>query len=70
MRPGALMPGAQEQLSELQQVERAMQREQFYRYIIAYWRKFHIALALLTLALTLWHLIYAAQLLLPVFLHR
>ena len=68
-RPGALMPGAQEHISDLQEVERAMQREQFYRYIIRYWRKFHIMLALLTLALTLWHLIYAAQLLLPTLFH-
>jgi uncharacterized membrane protein YdcZ (DUF606 family) len=70
VRPGALMPGAQEQISELQEVERAMQRELFYRYVIRYWRKFHILLALLTLALTLWHLVYAAQLLLPALLHR
>jgi len=69
-RPGALMPGAQEHISELQEVERAMQRELFYRYIILYWRKFHIALALLTLALTIWHLVYAGQLLIPVLLHR
>jgi len=69
MRPGALMPGAQEHIFELQVVERAMQWEQFYRYVIRYWRKLHIVLALLTLALTLWHLIYAAQLLLPLFLH-
>ena len=69
MRPGAFMPGAQEHIYELQEVERAMQREQFYRYIIRYWRIFHVMLALLTLALTLWHIIYAAQLLLPTFLH-
>jgi hypothetical protein len=69
-QPGALMPGAQEHISELQEVERAMQRELFYRYVIRYWRKFHIALALLTLALTIWHLVYAGQLLLPVLLHR
>ena len=70
MHAGAFMPGAQEHISELREVERAMQREQFYRYIIRYWRKFHVLLALLTLALTLWHLVYAAQLLIPVFLHR
>jgi hypothetical protein len=70
VRPGALMPGAHEHMSELQKVEQAMQRELFYRYIIRYWRKFHILLALLTLALTLWHITYAGQLLLPVFLHR
>jgi hypothetical protein len=69
-RPGALMPGAQEHISELQEVEQAMQRELFYRYIIRYWRKFHIMLALLTIALVLWHLIYVAQLLLPVLFHR
>ena len=69
-RPGALMPGAQEHISELQEVERAMQRELFYRYVIRYWRKFHIALTLLTLALTIWHLVYAGQLLIPVLLHR
>ena len=70
IRPGALMPGAQEHISELKVVERAMQREQYYRYIIRYWRRFHILLALLTIALTIWHLVYAAQLLLPTFLHR
>jgi len=70
LRPGALMPGTQEHISELQEVQQAMQRELFYRYVIRYWRKFHVLLALLTLALTLWHLIYAGQLLLPVLLHR
>ena len=68
-RPGAFMPGVQEQISELRTVERAMQREQFYRYVIRYWRKLHVALALLTLGLTIWHIIYALQLLLPTFLH-
>lgn len=68
--PGALMPGAQEHISEIQEVEHAMQRELFYRYVIRYWRKFHILLTLLTLGLTLWHLVYAGQLLLPVLLHR
>lgn len=70
LRPGAFMPGAQEHISELKEVEQAMQRELFYRYVIRYWRKFHIALALLTLALTLWHIIYASQLLLPVIVHH
>lgn len=69
-RPGALMPGAQEHMSELQEVVQAMQREQFYRYIIRYWRKLHVMLALLTIGLTIWHLVFAAQLLLPVLLHR
>ena len=68
-RPGALMPGAQEHISELERVQKAMQREQFYRYIIRYWRVFHVMLALLTAGLTIWHLVYAAQLLIPTFMH-
>jgi uncharacterized membrane protein YjfL (UPF0719 family) len=68
-RPEALMPGAEEQMSELKKVQRAMQREKFYRYIIRYWRVVHISLALLTVALTIWHLVYAAQLLIPTFIH-
>lgn len=69
-RPGALMPGAQEHISELREVERAMQRELFYRYMIRYWRRFHILLALVTLGLVIWHIVYAAELLIPVLVHR
>ncbi len=68
-RPGALMPGAEEQIAALRDVQQALQREQFYRYVIRYWRLFHIALALLTVGLTIWHLVYAAQLLIPTLLH-
>ncbi len=68
-RPGALMPGAEEHIAALEDVRRAMQREQFFRYVIRYWRVFHIFLALLTAGLTIWHLVYAAQLLIPVLLH-
>lgn len=69
-RPGALMPGAQEHIAELKEVERAMQRERFYRYIIRYWRGLHILLVFITLGLTLWHIIYAMQLLLPTLMHK
>jgi lipopolysaccharide export LptBFGC system permease protein LptF len=70
MRPGGLMPGVRDHLHELQQVERALQREQFYRYLIRYWRIFHILVAVVTLGLTLWHLEFAATLILPlVFKH-
>jgi hypothetical protein len=69
-RPGALIPGAEEQMSALQKAQRALQREQFYRYVIRYWRMFHIGLALLTIGLTLWHIEYALQLLIPTLLHR
>ena len=68
-RPGALIPGAQEHMIALADVQKALKREEFFRYIIRYWRVFHISLAILTIALTLWHLEFAATLLLPVFFH-
>jgi hypothetical protein len=64
-RPGAAMPGAQEQISALQDLQSAMQREQFYRYVIRYWRVLHLLLALLTVGLVIWHLIFAAHILFP-----
>ena len=70
MRPGAFMPGAQEHISELREVGKAMQRERFYRYLIRYWRALHILLVFVTLGLLLWHIIYAAELLLPTLIHR
>jgi len=70
VRPGGLMPGVRDHLQELQQVERALRREQFYRYLIRYWRIFHILVAVVTLGLTLWHLEFASTLILPlVFKH-
>lgn len=68
-RPGAAMPGAQEQISALQDVQSAMQREQFYRYVIRYWRVLHLLLALLTVGLVIWHLIFAAHILFPTVFH-
>ncbi len=67
-QPGALIPGAQEHLTEMMEVQRAMQREQVYRHIIRYWRLVHILLALLTVGLTVWHLEYALSLLIPTLL--
>lgn len=63
--PGELMPETQEQANELAGVRHAMQREQFYRYVTLYWRRFHILLALTTVGLLIWHIVYALQLLLP-----
>ncbi len=63
--PGALLPGAQAQMEELEDVQQALQREQFFRYIIRYWRIVHICIALTTLGLTLWHIQYALSLWLP-----
>jgi len=68
--PGALLPGAREHMSEMEHVQGALQREQFYRYVIRYWRLFHILLALLTIGLTIWHIEYALQLLIPVWLRH
>ncbi|MBA2393739.1 MAG: hypothetical protein H0V70_13460 [Ktedonobacteraceae bacterium] len=68
-RPGALIPGAQEHITALADVQKALKREELFRYVIRYWRVFHISLAVLTIGLTLWHLEFAATLLLPVFFH-
>lgn len=69
LRPGALMPGTQEPMSELEEVRHAMRQELFYRYITRYWRKFHIFLALLTVGLLIWHLVFALQLTIPLYIH-
>ena len=68
-RPGAMMPGAEEQISELQDMHHAMQREQFYRYLIRYWRVLHITLAFITTGLITWHIIFALNLILPGVFH-
>lgn len=64
-QPGALIPGAQVQIAALKDVQHALQREQFYRYIIRYWRILHICIALATLGLTIWHIQYVITLWLP-----
>ncbi len=66
-RPGAFIPGAEKHLLELQEMQLAMRREQFYRYIIRYWRVLHILLAFTTIGLVTWHIIFAAMLLEPRF---
>jgi hypothetical protein len=38
--------------------------------VIRYWRVFHVFLALITVALTAWHLEYALSLLIPIWLHH
>lgn len=68
-RPGALMPGTQEQIDALAEVQQAMRRELIYRYVTRYWRRFHILLALVTLGLIAWHIEFALQLMLPTLLH-
>ena len=68
-RPGAFIPGADEHLSELEDMQLAMRREQFYRYIIRYWRVLHIILVFITLGLVTWHLIFVSTLLWPRFFH-
>jgi len=69
-RPGALLPGAREHFTALEDVQQAMKQEAFLRYVIRYWRVFHIGLALTTVGLTLWHIEYALQLLIPLWLRH
>ena len=64
-----MLPGSQEHISEMEDVRRAMQNELFYRYITRYWRRFHILLALTTVGLLIWHVVYALQLLIPTLIH-
>ena len=64
-RPGALIPGAREQVDALRSVQLALAREQYLRYIIRFWRILHISLAVLTVGLTLWHIEFALTLLIP-----
>ena len=61
--PPLWIPDIQSELAVVKMVQRAHQREQFYRSVIRYWRIFHIALALLTLGLVIWHLVFVVQLL-------
>jgi uncharacterized membrane protein YdcZ (DUF606 family) len=67
--PSTYLPGTAQHLDDLRKVQSALQFEQYYRYIIRYWRIFHILLAFTTIGLTIWHLVYAAQLLIPTFMH-
>jgi hypothetical protein len=62
---GLLSADLEEQINTLEQMEQARERELFFRYCIRYWRIFHIALALVTVALTLWHIEYALALIIP-----
>lgn len=56
--PGVVRPSSQMQMAALQEIQQAMQREGLYRLIIRIWRQVHIALAFLTLILTVWHVVY------------
>lgn len=67
--PQVPIPSLEEHMEEVQDVQQALQREQFYRGIIRYWRVCHVCLALLTIGLTLWHLEYAATILIPIWFH-
>ena len=46
----------------LRQMQRAAQREEFYRSVIRYWRIFHVMLALVAVGLIVWHLVFVVQL--------
>ena len=61
---------ARQLMVEIRKVEQTLQREQFYRYVIHYWRILHVGLALLTIGLITWHLVYVGQLLMNAFMHH
>jgi DICT domain-containing protein len=58
-------PGVQEQVGAIAEVQQILKQEVFLRYIIRMWRVFHIALAVVTVGLTLWHIEYALSLVIP-----
>jgi hypothetical protein len=62
---GKLTAPVQERMEVIEEAEQALEQESFYRYIIRIWRTFHIALAVVTVALTLWHIEYAFALIIP-----
>lgn len=68
--PQVPIPSLEEHMEEVQDMQQALKREQFYRGIIRYWRVCHVCLALLTIGLTLWHLEYAATILIPIWFHQ
>ncbi len=70
VQAGLLMSQARQHLAEIRKTAQALEREQFYRYLIHYWRLFHVLLALLTVGLIIWHLVYVGQLLTNAFMHR
>jgi hypothetical protein len=67
-RSGTLTSDAKQHILALRHVQQALQREQFLRYTIRYWRVFHVLLALVTVGLTVWHITYAMQLIIPTLL--
>lgn len=56
---------AQVSVEAIEEVQQAFTREKFFRYVIRYWRIFHIILAVVTVGLTLWHIEYALSLIIP-----
>jgi len=55
----------QDNMKTIKEVQQALQQEMFLRYVIRYWRIFHIVLAVVTVGLTLWHIEYALSLVIP-----
>jgi len=55
----------QDNIKTIKEVQHALQQEMFLRYVIRYWRIFHVVLAVVTVGLTLWHIEYALSLVIP-----
>ncbi len=62
---GTLTAPVQERMDVIEEAEQALEQESIYRYVIRIWRVFHIALAVITVAVTLWHIEYAFSLIIP-----
>jgi hypothetical protein len=62
---GGVAAPVQERIEVIEEAEQALEQESVYRYVIRIWRVFHITLAVVTVAVTLWHIEYAFALIIP-----
>jgi len=62
---GIPYPNGERFIDALEKVQSSQNQELFFRYVIRYWRIFHIVLAVITVSLVLWHIEYAFALIIP-----
>jgi hypothetical protein len=55
----------EDDIRAIEEIQRVLQKEIFYRAVVRYWRIFHILLAVVTVGVTLWHIEYAFALIIP-----
>jgi len=68
-RVDVLLPPAEKPMAEMRRMQRAMSREQRYRWLIRLWRSVHITLAIVAVGLIIYHLIFVGVLFLPGLIH-